>query len=72
VSTRQSGTRWIIGMSARQCRGEGSSWLTSHLAPPPPPFTAWHFDWSPVGWMQPGDIACVGLATSPAAPPPRS
>jgi hypothetical protein len=72
AKAKPAGTRWIIGMSARQCRGDGPSWLTGHPAPPPPPFVAWHFDWSFAGWLQPSAVSSPFAELAPSSPPPRS
>jgi hypothetical protein len=69
----ESGTTvvWVVGLKARECRGQDVVWLALQgTAPPPLPLT-WSHEDVPAGWLSSFAILPSTVTFSPGVPPPR-
>jgi hypothetical protein len=71
TTTPESGIRWISGISARCCQGQGTLWISTGavILPPAPP------SWKPYAcapeWLAYGRSSLCSLSSIPPDPPPR-
>jgi hypothetical protein len=63
---------WVVGLSARQCRGVANDWMSGATAPPPPAHLAWFFDDTPAGWLAAVSVEALVHVSPPLPPPPRA
>jgi len=62
---------WIDSVSARECRGLGTSWLTVELSVPPPAHVEWSDFQEVDSWVPEPATAPVSRTLLPPTPPPR-
>lgn len=62
---------WIDGVSARECRGLDTSWLTVELSTPPPAQIEWSDFREIDSWLPDPASAPVSRTLLPPTPPPR-
>lgn len=63
--------RWVLGLSALQCSGLTTSWISLGALAPPPPVIRWSPCLLPAGWVLPAELFPFTLAICPLDPPPR-
>jgi hypothetical protein len=64
-------TKWVLGMLARKCRGQGSDWLSSGAVLPAPLPIVWQPCIACVGNVFSFDALFVPPKLAPPLPPPR-
>jgi hypothetical protein len=62
---------WIDSVSARECRGLGTSWLSVELSAPPPVQVEWSDFQEADSWIPESTFAPISRTLLPPTPPPR-
>jgi hypothetical protein len=63
--------RWAVGVTALQCRGVSTLWLSSSGVVPPPPVAVWRPYSIPLGWVLFPNSYLFPVSLPPPDPPPR-
>ncbi|MBL8798338.1 MAG: hypothetical protein JNM56_30870 [Planctomycetia bacterium] len=70
-SESTAGIIWIDSVSARECRGLGTSWLTVEATLPPPALVEWTYCGAADAWLIELTAEPVSQPLLPPTPPPR-
>jgi hypothetical protein len=62
---------WMPGVTALQCRGLGTLWVSTAAALPPAPPVVWTPFWDVAGWLCCLSDRPTNLSSTPPDPPPR-
>lgn len=63
--------RWQSGMSAMQCKGLSTLWVSSGVVVPPPVHVNFEMQLTPVGRIMSNDAFAIAMPLKPLDPPPR-
>ena len=64
-------TKWVLGMMARKCRGQGVDWLSAAAVLPAPPRVTWTHYSPCIGEAPTTNVVLPAFDLSPPTPPPR-
>lgn len=64
-------SRWLAGMSALQCRGASTLWVSAGVVLPPPLVQNWSPSLMPTAWIASLEASSFFVPRTPPAPPPR-
>jgi hypothetical protein len=70
-SQPKAGFCWALGVSALQCRGLSTLWITTGAVFPSPPPVQWSPTLCSTEWLTFSDPLAISLPTFPPDPPPR-